>query len=803
MSGAAENEQGQSASFSPIEDDMDVSTQESYEFFERYGNKSIPEGAGNFGDCFKDDTIKYDEDTFDRQEQDSRQQRLDMLSSGRIYDNIKEENSDEMIGCAGNLGKHIWDDIQQQYVVSPEFNQGYDSSVKKPKTFRDVFKLDDPTSDDTSSSLDSGKEVETEHSLIGGNSESSSVWRSEVNISGNTEGQSTPDMSVISAGFDTPEQRTVQSELNTPQILDLVLDLNENRDTLETQKPDIVLGSLVYTEHALEAKDEISQVEMDEGASVDEMDTDNEKTGEVQHDKRSDDLDMEDCDKVLKVLLELKAIAQFVLKRKTDIQPDHLDEVLQKCLSLKYVSGSSKLWKITDEGVAYISKKTGESDHKREDEKKIQVERKVKQVFKGPPPSPMALLNKDGASLNSNKEIDNNSRQNVKPLSETFTSHSPNSLFKPPTVRNSNSSNSGLPSLMSIQFDSNQLSRTEQRNRSCESLGQESPQPLMSVQLGSKSLNRSEMLPSHNQKGSVFSSLATSDKQKLDSNLWGLRSSGNSSNILDSNLKPHNLGQSVSINEHLPKLSQFSSTSQISQNTSSQQVRLSQNTKRMCTDIQKETKRDIPNKYADYPNQSTSLQCLKSKPQSKHLERSGSSNQTKSAFNKGPPPSPLDIISKGLKKTEISPPSSYKDSSVGLSASQNHIIGKNPEFPVNQSFGKQSGSLFGNENKQTVFQKSDQRTVPSSPQSLASISTYKGPPPPPAVKLGLQVAQSSPVSNPAQNKPKPNLGLVLNTESYNALNKNPVSALMEYAQSRKMVATVEVLNRKGSSHKPT
>ncbi|XP_013411771.1 double-stranded RNA-specific adenosine deaminase [Lingula anatina] len=42
----------------------------------------------------------------------------------------------------------------------------------------------------------------------------------------------------------------------------------------------------------------------------------------------------------------------------------------------------------------------------------------------------------------------------------------------------------------------------------------------------------------------------------------------------------------------------------------------------------------------------------------------------------------------------------------------------------------------------------------------------------------------------------------LNSDSFAALNKNAVSALMEYAQSRKTTATIEVLGQRGPPHKP-
>lgn len=63
--------------------------------------------------------------------------------------------------------------------------------------------------------------------------------------------------------------------------------------------------------------------------------------------------------------------------------------------------------------------------------------------------------------------------------------------------------------------------------------------------------------------------------------------------------------------------------------------------------------------------------------------------------------------------------------------------------------------------------------------------------------------QSLPVTGRPQMAPPPGpLSLDLTSESFAALNKNPVSALMEYAQSRHSVARIDVMCQKGPSHKP-
>ncbi|KAK3608497.1 hypothetical protein CHS0354_010347 [Potamilus streckersoni] len=48
----------------------------------------------------------------------------------------------------------------------------------------------------------------------------------------------------------------------------------------------------------------------------------------------------------------------------------------------------------------------------------------------------------------------------------------------------------------------------------------------------------------------------------------------------------------------------------------------------------------------------------------------------------------------------------------------------------------------------------------------------------------------------------PDVGVGLSDDFFKALNKNPVSALMEYAQSRHTVARIEVLSQTGASHRP-
>ncbi|XP_005107468.1 uncharacterized protein LOC101855902 [Aplysia californica] len=56
---------------------------------------------------------------------------------------------------------------------------------------------------------------------------------------------------------------------------------------------------------------------------------------------------------------------------------------------------------------------------------------------------------------------------------------------------------------------------------------------------------------------------------------------------------------------------------------------------------------------------------------------------------------------------------------------------------------------------------------------------------------------------PAQPAAAPGGALEITSESFAALNKNPISALMEYAQSRHVPARIDVLSQSGPPHKPT
>ncbi|XP_021345781.1 double-stranded RNA-specific editase 1-like isoform X3 [Mizuhopecten yessoensis] len=139
-----------------------------------------------------------------------------------------------------------------------------------------------------------------------------------------------------------------------------------------------------------------------------------------------------------------------------------------------------------------------------------------------------------------------------------------------------------------------------------------------------------------------------------------------------------------------------------------------------------------------------------------------------------PPQPPIEIVRQQLKQTDIS---SMSDASspinTGLaSAGMQRLL-------ISGSHSPKAPPPFlgrgGNSNQETFF--------PQQPHSL------------PVMERTVSA------DFPSLSAPK-SLNLDFSTESFAALNKNPVSALMEYAQSRHKVARIEVIRQSGPSHRP-
>lgn len=153
------------------------------------------------------------------------------------------------------------------------------------------------------------------------------------------------------------------------------------------------------------------------------------------------------------------------------------------------------------------------------------------------------------------------------------------------------------------------------------------------------------------------------------------------------------------------------------------------------------------------------------------------------------PPAPVEIISKQLNKTEIS--STTKPELISTSH-------------VNKGLKKLSSLSAGT----SYPQQFNQSTSPSYDKSYSNTGDLNSGP----RSLGMpartcvysEAMDRQPKSLPVMRSTNPFLpsSLDLNSESFAALNKNPVSALMEYAQSRHQEAEIRVISQSGPSHKP-
>lgn len=741
-------------------------------------------------------------------------------NSENVYD-IKSINSD--IGEINNTSRDLSDT-----------NTG-----TKPRSFRDVFHLNSQSVDSTSSSdsMDIGDMVKSENDSNSGEGRTvehmdDSCGQFDSNVQDVTN-NSVEMLSASNFSDETHRSNTAGQTESSPQC---------NTDSFNWSTPELVHNVLKLEEESMfkPTASLSNEVEKTGSDNVIKMEGTNNDCDEVVDDanKGIDEdkfefEDMEDCDKVLQILFELKFVAQFILKKKTGMNEDDLGDVLKKCVSLNLISGSAKLWKITKNGLNYASKKFNNSSIAENSSVLPAVAMKAKQTFKGPPPPPMALLNKQKPTDNTNfgqqtgLNDHNPSSSNIssQSLFKSPSSSSVQSLNKSTAVPSSGmtSIHSGVQPLMSLQFDS-------------------------AVQYGDKSANQPLF------EDREYMSLPSNSSHLGQDSLFSRNSSDSTGAFQSSQMC--SLSNVTESRDSTP-LSSFNTLKASSGFQGQKYYPYLQNSNKSIQAVQETRTREIPEKYANYPNMSRSPLTLQGQAQSMSNNRAGSKGESSSVFSKGPPPSPMDILSKNLRKTEISPTNSLKErisvtsqsgSFVTLSqpssANKFSSLGGNNDsfsgsnFPagqyssvgsynassvpiakqsmaLNQSSLSQSGSIYLNHSKSSEHHslpaslsdvKSEMVTSPFN-SDTENTQSRRGPPAPPAVKLGLQSQQ--PRSLPTQSHQlikttgNVNLGLALSSESFAALNKNPVSALMEYAQSRKMQARVEVLSQRGSSHKPT
>ncbi|XP_052798960.1 uncharacterized protein LOC128230583 isoform X2 [Mya arenaria] len=761
----------------------------------------------------------------------------------------------------------------------------HDLGRKKPKTFRDVFGLDDPMEEWSNESVQSliskddasisdqcnndselhDIEIETdsykseqstvcahsvsEKSLINQDSRSVSghVYKENmldssgipelspfVNL-GNIVNESTPEIPILKPIIRTPEtqKNSVSEKWATPDVFHFVLDHEKKEyDNQVEENKEAGADNIIDFVSTFSNNRDLKSHDSAENANID-----NQKTEIAE--SRQTDSGMKKCITVLQVLNSGLGLAQFVLKKKTDLEEKQLETLLEKCLRQNYVSGSSRLWKITPEGQNYLSEAgvCNGKDQRMSANNTIEPAKKMRSIFSGPPPSPKALLNAQSMNKPSDShKIMPHSSDNV-PVSTVQSSCSGSLNSSVSTVLFKQE----IPSLMSLTFSQSK----NDRNVALSTLASGS---LSGLPLGNKTSGQfgAVSTPAFTQRQLQSSDVfdANSVMPCLNSNLWSY-----------SNLSTNSSFQSGS-GSIKPASRLMSKDPAVSlRPTPSPNLKPLPNSQAV-------QKMEIPDKYADYPNKSTAEECFKQK---KSFIPSSCNK-----VSRAPPPSPMDIISKTLNRTEISPPRTTDSSNIV--SKQNSVFANNTQTSTalrnaesyNQSstmyLGKQQ-SLFGQTKslglQSTFASQSASRSMlqtghmgrgaltltqnlPMPSRPLSACSSLKvssvGPPPSPAFILAQERGQScsidpiqlSGVAIPAFSQPhhraltyqmplttavstarpvmtpaNKDLSLALSSESFAALNKNPVSALMEYAQSRKQTARVEVISRRGASHRPT
>ncbi|VDI65576.1 double-stranded RNA-specific adenosine deaminase [Mytilus galloprovincialis] len=161
-----------------------------------------------------------------------------------------------------------------------------------------------------------------------------------------------------------------------------------------------------------------------------------------------------------------------------------------------------------------------------------------------------------------------------------------------------------------------------------------------------------------------------------------------------------------------------------------------------------------------------------------------------------PPPSPMALVQKERNASGMEEPNLVEDAAKGIQALM-HRSGQNNQTSTSYKANDSSQKIvLPTPEKRLISQQPlelDQVTITGNTQSHQPMSNQGRPLP----------FQSLPVTGRPQMAPPPGpLSLDLTSESFAALNKNPVSALMEYAQSRHSVARIDVMCQKGPSHKP-
>ena len=533
-----------------------------------------------------------------------------------------------------------------------------------------------------------------------------------------------------------------------------------------------------------------------------------------------------DGEKLLQAFTSELPMASFVLKRKSELSEERLTECLQDLERQGIVLKKGGSWQLTVGGRMYLKSITNSNTDIKHQNTQVQHQ---KPHISGPPPSPMAILQKGkeksdslkdsspdflkqtGQNIDSNKQILNFNQQRIG-IPGTSNSNSivqrlntdlfPSSANYTPTSLATSNSPKVLISLNSNVQPTQSIMKSTYSNRPTNA-----PVPLMSIQITTQSVTT----PRTQSSISSFNSVAVSTNASSFGSVVSSSVSGTS--IFNQGFKPLSDQTSSTIRQ----LNQPSSTavSTLSSNNFERQVNQAQSNV-----IKPPFSQPTGNSVLSNSGRSTS--------------GTGPSKGQTSASSFKPPLPPADLLARNL---QIAPKTGESSLSMQLSTTQRPTPGTQSLF--RPGFSSQSVSAtnqIGNQTSGTSLRSGVTSDSTSDPEnmSLSGLSRLAGFKPlsqatsfksltPQSQSLldqtglrplnaqqhlpnqtGFQSLNPQTQSMPVgQTMPQTSHMLSLDTESFAALNKNPVSALMEYAQSRKMTATVELVGRRGSSHKPT
>ena len=585
-------------------------------------------------------------------------------------------------------------------------------------------------------------------------------------------------------------------------------DMDSNREDEQSDNDEQTFGkdeNLLPSEsgaHLETSQENTDEIDMETSHNNDEQEnTSNDEVETTCKSEGSNGLDA-DHQQVLQSLNPDMPTASFVLKKKSGLSPERLDECLQDLEEQGIVCKRGGSWQLTVSGRFYLKDAAEDSTVQ-----SAQVQRQKKQ-YSGPPLPPMAILQKEkGENPNqasSVKQADekmelgfnqrrsgvSGSNNNSSIVENLNTDLFPTSM-KP--VANVPAAPRPLDTLISsscIIPDSQNLTNSAVPSRPT------GPVPLMSVNLQANQRNIPRTQTS-------VSSINTSQVSSFGSTPSNFVTGSSSLFSQGSN----NLPNQPSVSAIRPP---FSHSSNISPRPFSQTQ----------SNVTKSPFSQTQSNVTKSPFTQPTGNSLSNKS---NASPSGSRQTSASSFK--PPLPPADLLARNLKIVSPNTGESSTGSMLSNNASQRQVPGTQsmlrPGFSSNSddsSDENEPASLVGF-SRMAGFKPLSQITKPTNPQplSLSGQTGFKSMNSQPQSLLGqtgirslyphqqnLQNQSGFQSLNPQpQRIPAAPQPLSLDTESFAALNKNPISALMEWAQSRKMTATVELLGRRGSAHRPT